>query len=282
MTVIPIRAVSVPTLLLALCALFGAQACATEAPDADSDAGNDSPEAASRGPSGEIARLLDSGEAVFGIFSGEQTPERGMEVANVPEADFVFYSLEQGPFDIPRMERYMEGMREAGGTPHPVLLRIPPIGEERDDAREHVRQGLEAGVDGIVFPHVKEPEEAELAVETMRDDLWPSDPDGERVNVIIIEDRRGIENAREIVRTPGLSVVIPGPGDLRRAYDGDMEAVESAIQKVLELCLELDVPCGITAGTDDIRERLDQGFRLIISGDPEALAIGREAAGRAR
>ena len=42
----------------------------------------------------------------------------------------------------------------------------------------------------------------------------------------------------------------------------------------------LDVACGITAGVDDIAERLEQGFRLIIVTSPEALSVGRAAAGR--
>ena len=80
--------------------------------------------------------------------------------------------------------------------------------------------------------------------------------------------------------TPGLSVVFAGPGDLRRAYEGDMEAVENAIQAVLSACLEFEVPCGVTAGVDDIGMRLDQGFRVIIVTQEEALAAGRRHAGR--
>jgi 2-keto-3-deoxy-L-rhamnonate aldolase RhmA len=90
----------------------------------------------------------------------------------------------------------------------------------------------------------------------------------------------GIENAREIVNTPGAGVVIPGPGDLRRAYDGDAEAIEGAIQTVLSACKEFDVPCGITARADDIAERIEQGFRFIIVYGDDGLAVGRAAAGR--
>ncbi|NIP60585.1 MAG: hypothetical protein GWM92_19525, partial [Gemmatimonadetes bacterium] len=71
-----------------------------------------------------------------------------------------------------------------------------------------------------------------------------------------------------------------GPGDLSRAYDGDMEAVERAIQAVLSACLEFDVPCGVTAGAHDIARRLEEGFRVIIVTEEEALEVGREAAGR--
>ena len=65
-----------------------------------------------------------------------------------------------------------------------------------------------------------------------------------------------------------------------RAYNGDDEAIENAIQTVLSACKEFDVPCGITAGPDDIAKRLEQGFRVIIVTQPEALTVGRKAAGR--
>ena len=59
-----------------------------------------------------------------------------------------------------------------------------------------------------------------------------------------------------------------------------MEAVEAAIQTVLAACLEAGVPCGITAGPDDIAMRIEQGFRVFIVTSPEALAVGHQAAGR--
>jgi|TARA_B100000315_G_C14554195_1_gene577334 hypothetical protein len=48
----------------------------------------------------------------------------------------------------------------------------------------------------------------------------------------------------------------------------------------LAACLEFDIPCGITAGVNDIAERLDQGFEMIIVTEAEALSVGRRAAGR--
>ena len=59
-----------------------------------------------------------------------------------------------------------------------------------------------------------------------------------------------------------------------------MEAVENAIQTVLTACKEFDVVCGITAGVDDIADRLEQGFGMIIVTEPEAVAVGLAAAGR--
>jgi 2-keto-3-deoxy-L-rhamnonate aldolase RhmA len=220
---------------------------------------------------------------VFGVFSGEMTPGGGMAVVRKEGADFILYSLEDGPFDIATMQNYMRGMMDVAGADalerHPVVLRVPPIGDAVDEARAHVAEALAAGVKGIVFPHVQTAEEAALSVE-MLSDAWPARPDGELINVLIIEDQAGIANARAIMSTPGLSVVFAGPGDLRRAYDGDMEAVENAIQTVLAACREFDVACGVTAGVDDVAARIEQGFQVIIVLEDEALPLGREAAGR--
>lgn len=273
------------------------------------------PEAAGNGgPSwNRVASLLADGQVVFGIFSGERTPETAMEMAQQGLADFIFYSLERGPFDLPTMSAYQEALSppDARGSanPHPVLLRIPPIRDGLDEAAERTAAGLDAGAYGIVFPHVETADEAAHAVASMRPasagglrgdadseaarvfgvspedyasraGVWPLDPAGELVSMLLIEDRIGIENALEITSVPGISIVSPGPGDLRRAYEGDMDAVEEAIQTVLAACLEAGVPCGITAGPDDIAMRIEQGFRVFIVTSPEALAVGHEAAGR--
>lgn len=233
---------------------------------------------------GRVVRLLEEGQVVFGIFSGDKTPEQGARIVETG-ADFVFYSLERGPFDLPTLEAYMRGMVGATGDDdlddHPVLLRIPPLRDDPEAAFDRTRQALQVGVHGIVFPHVENAEQAARAVGAVGANVsWPSNPAGDVVNMVLIEDRVGIENAREIVGTPGISIVAPGPGDLRRAYEGDAEAIEDAIQTVLAACLELDVPCAITAGADDIAERVEQGFRVFIVSQPEAIEVGKRAAGR--
>jgi 2-keto-3-deoxy-L-rhamnonate aldolase RhmA len=227
-----------------------------------------------------IVGLLAGGQAVFGIFSGPHTPAQGALMARTVDPDFVFYSLESGPFDVPGMRAYGEAMRQASveRSPPPLVLRIPPIRDGADAARD--RQGLAAGVAAIVFPHVESARDAALAVEFMGPELRPGNPDGQRVAMLIIEDTVGIARAREIVSTPGVGVVFAGPGDLRRAYHGDMAAVERAIQTVLAACKEFAVPCGITAGVDDVATRLAQGFRVVIVSQAEALSAGRRAAGR--
>ncbi|HCR00017.1 MAG TPA: hypothetical protein DIU48_11385 [Acidobacteria bacterium] len=227
-----------------------------------------------------LARKLTSGQVIFGLFSGEKTPEQGARMAGYSKLDFVFYSLERGPFDLERMQAYEEGMANAGKA-HPILLRIPPIRADRQAAHLRTGQGLDAGAVGLVFPHLESAEDARLAVAAVhtKGKTWP-DSDAALLSMLLIEDQVGIDHVREIVSTPGVSIVSPGPGDLRQVYEGDTLKVENAIQTVLSACKEFNVPCGITAGTEDITDRIAQGFRVIILTAPEALTIGRLAAGR--
>ena len=268
-----------PVAALALLTL-GLAACGGGETGKESQPAPSSAEAPAAGNA--LLALLQSGEPVFGVFSGDQTPEQGAAMVRDSNADFILYSMESGPFDVARMEAYLGGMRDEGGAGAlrdlPVILRVPPI-EDVAETRAKVSEALPTGIAGIVFPHVQRAGQAQASAEVMADS-WPADPAGETVNVLIVEDREGIVNAREIMASPGLTVVFAGPGDLRRAYEGDMEAVENAIQTVLAACKEFDVICGLTAGVDDIADRLAQGFGMIIVTEPEAVAVGLAAAGR--
>jgi len=133
-----------------------------------------------------LVHLLAEGEVVFGIFS------RSYDVDLA--TDFLFYSLESGPFDIPGMHAFVQSKRDSAGgaETHPLVLRIPPIRDGHDAARDYVQQGLAAGAVSIVFPHVETVEEAELAVSAMGSGSWPGNASGSLVNMLLIEDQVGV------------------------------------------------------------------------------------------
>jgi len=226
--------------------------------------------------SGLITKL-QSGKPVFGIFARPQTAEGGSIAGKNRDPDFIFYSLESGPWDIITLRAFRNAMVSASGNGagHPITLRIPPIRQDPGALERYISEGLVEGVEGVVFPHVESAQEAQVAVQSLGNRSWPMNSDGDVVSVILIEDRVGVESAEQIAATPGISVIIPGPGDLRRAYNGDDQAIEAAIQRVLAACKELGVPCGITAGVEDVIERLEQGFKMIIVSDPATIAVGR-------
>ena len=267
-----------PALVFALALATGCSAPEQSADEA-SGAASAGSDAAAMAPA-PLVQLLADGQVLFGIFPGPSTREQGALMGQNRDLDFVFYSLESGPFDIMSTKVYMEGIAEGSGTeaPHPLVLRVPPIRNGAEQAAANVAEALDAGVAAIVFPHVESAEDAAVAVSVMGAELWPGNPDGTLLSILIVEDRAGVERVDEIVSTPGVSIVFAGPGDLRRAYEGDMEAVEGAIQAVLAACQRHGVPCGITAGADDIAERIAEGFRVFIVSDAEAVPVGRAAA----
>lgn len=197
---------------------------------------------------------------------------------------------------------------------HPVLVRIPANGREMNQWM--IKNILDQGAHGIVVPHVETAEQALNVVRAMRypqrpgvpdaepagqrgsgpgnairywgvsredyqarADLWPLDPRGELVNILLIENQLGVANVRAIAQVKGVSVISAAPGDLSVSYAGDRTAIEEAIQTVLAACKAFDVPCAITAGVEDVEARIRQGFRVIIAGG-EAIRKGRQIAGR--
>lgn len=233
-------------------------------------------------PSG-VARLLETEQAVFGYFPRNPTPEQAASIVGNREIDFVMLSQED-ELDVPALQAYIQAMRDAaasaGVEPIPVFIRMPAADNPAATAAR-AQQVIGAGVRGIVFPHVNTARQAEISVDAMGDRLWREDAGGgDLVNVQIVEEQEGIANVADIMDTPGLSVVFAGPGTLRQSYQGDMVAVENAIQRVLAACKQSDVPCGVTAGPDDIEQRLAEGFEVIIVYDLAALPIARAAAGR--
>jgi len=258
--------------------------------------------------------------------SAVKTPrQRADETVAYAHSDYVFVGNMEGGVDrgLPAFSDYMHAMRDVGATAavHPLVVKMQNISED-PDAAAHIGQQLNAGVSGIVFVGVDSAEELQLGLDAMRftsnggtrghdvgwaptywdmtdaeyrerADLWPLNPDGELVNWTIVETREGLEHVREIAAVPGVGVLFPGAGTLRRVFsttgrDGeravDEEAWETAIQRVLSACQEFDIACGYPANAGDIEMRMAQGFSVFVmnwgDGGFEAVEIGRAAAGR--
>ena len=268
-------------------ALLLSAGCAEEAEEAAPEAEAAVLEDGQGAAPNHVAGILAAEGIAFGMFSGDRTAAQGGVMGREQGVDFVFYDLEVDTFDMALMEQYLRGMQEASpdgsgapGAP-PILLRIPPVRRlGRDSAQDYVRRGLAAGARGIVFPHVMTPEEAVAAADLVGEDLWPRRPEGGLVSVVIIEDHEAVDRAREIAAADGVAVVLLGPNDMLRSYQGDAPAVERGIQTVLAACKEVGVACGITATAADIGKRIDEGFRFLLVREPEALAAGLTKVGR--
>lgn len=253
-----------------------------------------------------VIDLWSEGKAAFGVFVPDERPraprrqgrgrrqpplytvEGGVRLAQNNLYDFVFLNLERS-YDAAAVAAIAEGLRRtAAGGPKTLLVRIPPISREGAGvAGARVAEILAAGADGVVFPHVRGPEEAALAVSFMTDagaDVWsPANPDGDKIVMIMIEDPDSLARVAETAEVPGISVLACGIGSLRGALGGDREAAEAGNQEVLAQAKRVGVADMLTANTSDVEQRVEEGFlALLMQGAEadEAIRIGRAAAGR--
>ena len=233
----------------------------------------------------KLIRVLESGQVAFGSFVREKTPEGARELGANAKLDFLFYDIEHGAFDVPTLELFLKALRAGtgtGGGAHTVIVRIPPVHDDPAAAKERIEALIEAGADGVALPHIMNAGEAATTVgwiEAATDRMWPGNPEGDFLSFMMIEDRDSVDHAEEIIRTERVSIFSPGPGSLRRAYGGDMDAVQAAVAKVLAGCKAASVPCANTARESDVLAKVEAGFRLLIV-QGEALDMGRKAAGR--
>tara|TARA_Y100000815_G_C13280441_1_gene476711 strand:+ start:108 stop:503 length:396 start_codon:yes stop_codon:yes gene_type:complete len=120
-------------------------------------------------------------------------------------------------------------------------------------------------------------------------DVWPLAPEGEILVVIQCEDVQAIENLPSILKeVPGIGVVLIGEGDLSqelgypRQYDHPV--VADAINSILAICKENNVPCGHPhPDTQNTARLVEEGYRFLMPGSGRSYAAldqGRTLTGR--
>jgi len=218
-----------------------------------------------------------------------------------------FIDMEHGPYLLGRLEERLAGLKQQATTRLPItpFVRLPMEGDET--ARYAVKQVLDLGVFGVIFPRVETKAQAERAVSAMRyppqrgetaptpvglrgwgpgraarlwnlpvaeyvqrADLWPLDPAGELLAVIMIESAEGVANVEEIASVAGVGALFIGPVDLAMSLGvgppGSTLApeTETAIQTVLRACKNSGVVCGMADSKTRSQQRIAEGFRLLL------------------
>jgi 4-hydroxy-2-oxoheptanedioate aldolase len=185
-----------------------------------------------------------------------------------------------------------------------VFARFAPYG--RENAQWFVKQALDIGLMGVIFNGIDNREQALLAVRNMRypqrrtskypeppglrgyapgtalwwwgipeaeyerrADVWPLNPDGDLLAIMMIETADGLKNADAIAAVPGVGAIFVGVGNDLSQYLGvehNSPELEQGLQTILKACLAHNVACGITAlNAGDISKRLAEGWKMIRS-----------------
>ena len=206
--------------------------------------------------------------------------------------DYVFLNLE-GAYDPDAVKAMSQGLRTAKATSRKTLIvRIPPISADGADAtKARVKEIFDAGADGVTIPHIRDIDEARLALSFfagVKADIWsPANPKGTKIAMLMLEDPTAITQRVAIANLPGISVLACGIGSLAQAIGGDRDAAragaEAGTQQVLVETKRMKIANMLTANAKDVETRVKEGFlALLMQGAQadEAIKIGRAAAGR--
>lgn len=196
-----------------------------------------------------------------------------IQVAGRLGFDFLYLDFEHGVLDI---ESFAQIVREARLSRLPVLCRAPGL-----DAA-FVNRVLDAGTNGIVFPHIRTKQDAIRAAELVKyrtlvtpygqrgfepgygipkrnQESW--DDYFKRVNEetlvgLMIEDKEGVDNIEEIVTVEGIDFIYIGKMDMAFSYGvpfkpmagKDDPVIEKAVTKICLQCKRRGIPVRFSVG----------------------------------
>ncbi len=223
------------------------------------------------------------------------------------DLDFMIIDMEHRGLDFERLETFLLGTTNKAEIAKqgnlqvrvPPIVRIPTYGRAPNEAI--VKQVLDMGAFGIMFPAIENKQQALEAVSasrypqlkgskypnpvgrrgngnmpaawfwglsrpeySRRADIWPANPDGEILLFLQVETVEGVKNINEILSVPGIGVLFVGPNDLSWSLgvaQGSPEH-EEAVQVVIDACRARNIPAAITVTEADVLRRLKQGFRI--------------------
>lgn len=270
----------------------------------------EAPSAQEVGHISAIVEKLSRGERVFGVSTYDLSLENARALAR-SNIDYVYVDMEHGAMDFGALQAFLLGMTDKAAlyenrslrqnvTP---LARFAPYG--REQTQWTVKQALDLGLMGIIFPSIDTADQALTAVRAMRypqrrgapymeplglrgsgpvaaawfwglssneyvgrADVWPLNPSGDLVAIMMIESADGLSNVNEIAAVPGVTGLLIGPSDLSNSLGVERGAdeVERAIETIVETCQSHNIACGITANAADMSRRAAQGFRILGAG----------------
>ena len=281
--------------------------------------------AAAQEPTSPVIELLEQDRPVFSIWANYigvgNDYHAAVTLQNNENYDFIIYDLEHDPLDVVGLSQFLRALldpariaAEGVRATKPVIVRIPPNGREIQYNQWMVKQILDTGVAGLMFPHIETPEQALNAVRAVRfpqppdapntepegmrgvsnaiaarywgvgarayerrADVWGLQPDAQMLLIFIIENRQGVENVRDIARTLAAANIKA----VLWAGSGDMSASYGRDPELLAAGLDRVIAAGQefglpvgVNGTRDFMERYRQGVRLFFDLGPIRAATG--------
>ena len=204
----------------------------------------------------KVVERFQAGKPAFGIFSQNHSIRSAQTLART-DLDFLLIDMEHTPFDVETLQTFLLGLTDkqailSKGNLQPNVVpfvRVPQYGDE--NLSHMIKQVLDVGVFGIMFPHTNTAAQALAAVQWARypqrkgaadfqpvghrgnaptnavwywglpgreyadrADVWPLDPQGELLLSFQIESPEAVKNIDAIADVPGVGAIFVGPNDL--------------------------------------------------------------------
>ena len=268
-----------------------------------------------------VVAKLAAGGTVVGISTGDLSMENARTVAqadadfvriDMEHTPMDFTALRD--FMIGMTDK-RTALRKGNAQPDVApFARFAPYG--RDQVQWVSKQALDLGLMGIAFNTIENVAQTLTAVTSMRyppartdkfkepagirgigsewaswlwgvdnyrshADLWPLNPEGDLLAVMMIETVEGIKNIDAIAKVPGVGVLwVAASSDLAASYGlpGNAPELEAARQTMLKACIANKVVCGINpTNAADAAKRVKEGWRYIEVGRIGGVTAGPAA-----
>lgn len=249
----------------------------------------------------ELVEKMRRNEVVLSMSLRLGMGNPAIEAAKKTGFDFIYIDFEHG---VMEMETFAQIVREARLNDLLTLCRAPGLDVG------FVNRVLDAGANGVVFPHIMSKDDAIRAVELLKfrtaeipfgkrgfepayglpkreEESWDSYFD--RVNDetlvgLMIEDREGVEGIEEILSVKGIDVVYIGKMDMAFSYGvsftplagKDDPVIEGAIEKICAECEKRGIPVRFTVGRSP-NEIIPNANRWIKKGRAKLFMVNDQA-----
>ena len=228
----------------------------------------------------KITEKMKNGQPVVGVFV-LLADSSVSEIVGYSGCDFVWIDSEHGMMDRREIYHHVLAAQSAGAC---AFVRVPGV------EYYQIKNTLDMGPDGVIFPFVNTPEIARQAVEAC---TYPADggkrgigplraihygvdnePDYLKVakdevwKIFQIESMTAVDNVEAIAKVPGYQSLFIGPADLGMsmvnvAPEDKPALIANIQQKVAKLAAENGKFCGSCAGPtkESCHELMDRGVQ---------------------
>jgi 2-keto-3-deoxy-L-rhamnonate aldolase RhmA len=235
-----------------------------------------------------VKALLKEGKPVIGGTVTVASADVAAQMANMG-FDFLWIEMEHSPITLETARNMILATRGLRAMP---FIRVPV------NELWTAKRALDAGALGVIFPFTSTPELARQAVAAVKyppvgrrgagpglatfrwagPESYYDFSDRNAACIIIIEEKRAVDQIEEIAAIPGIDVLFIGTNDLSFSYghrgNANVPEVQQAIARVLAAGRKYGIPVGRPAGTpEQIAAFREQGF-LFFQGPSDLNLMG--------